>query len=152
MYGVNNRLTDKINDMNKDVRLTKRENQIAELIAWGSAKKEIADLLCISVSTVDNTARSIYEKIGINKSNELSAWWFCRTYKVPFEDAPLFKFSKARKAVIAFILLCVIVPREIFSTQDTVRVMRRCSSGRRVSRVRSRDFEIEGMSFDIEYC
>lgn len=62
--------------MNKDAKLTKRENQIAELIAWGSAKKEIADLLCISVNTVDNTARSIYEKIGVNKSNELSAWWF----------------------------------------------------------------------------
>lgn len=137
--------------MNTDAKLTKREKQIAELIAWGSAKKEIANILCISVSTVDNTARSIYEKIGINKSSELSAWWFCVNYKLPFEDAPILKFFKLKKNVIAFILLCVIVPREMFTALDTVRVVRP-TSGRRVSRARScGDYSAE-CDIDFDYC
>ena len=65
--------------------LSGREYQVAELIAWGAAKKEVPALLSklyggalISVHTVENITRSIYAKIHLNKANELSAWWFCR--------------------------------------------------------------------------
>lgn len=138
--------------MNNNVRLTRRERQIAEMIAWGSAKKEIADLLSLSVNTIDNTARSIYEKIGINKASELSAWWFCSNYKVPFEDAPLLRFSNLKKGIIALFLLAVIIPREIFTLEDTIRVMR-SANGRRVGRSgrRINEFDVDGADLEVTY-
>lgn len=55
--------------------LSRREYQVAELIAWGAAKKEVPGLLKklyggkeISVHTVENILRSIYEKIHLNKA------------------------------------------------------------------------------------
>ena len=50
--------------MRAEAGLTQRETQIAELLAWGAAKKEVADRLSISPRTVENTARNIYSKIG----------------------------------------------------------------------------------------
>ena len=49
--------------LNLRAELTRRETEIAELLAWGAAKKEVADQLQISPRTVENTARHIYEKI-----------------------------------------------------------------------------------------
>lgn len=97
--------------------LSKREHQVAELIAWGAAKKEIPDLLkklyggaAISVRTVENITRNIYAKIHLNKANELSAWWFCRYYGV---DSSLSPLKKARDAFIAILLLIVMIPQTI---------------------------------------
>jgi len=75
--------------MSATATLTKRENEIAEMIAWGATKKEVAMKLHISVRTVENTARSIYEKLGVTKSNELSAWWFCTVFKISSDLSPL---------------------------------------------------------------
>lgn len=52
--------------MRAEAGLTQRETQIAELLAWGAAKKEVADRLSISPRTVENTARNIYSKIVEN--------------------------------------------------------------------------------------
>ena len=78
--------------MNLKVTLAKRENEIAECVAWGGSYKETASLLQISVRTVDNTLRKVKEKLGLNKINEISAWWFCThhnislTYPLLLED------------------------------------------------------------------
>lgn len=95
--------------------LSRREHQVAELIAWGAAKKEIPDLLkklyggtVISIRTVENITRSIYRKIHLNKANELSAWWFCRYYGV---DSSLSPLKKARNTLIAILLLIVMIPQ-----------------------------------------
>jgi DNA-binding CsgD family transcriptional regulator len=93
--------------MNADATLTKREAQIAELIAWGAAKKEIAVRLFISERTVENTARSIYDKTGVSKSNELAAWWFCTNFKIPFSLSPL------KRQIAALTLLLLIATNEI---------------------------------------
>ena len=45
--------------MNLKVTLAKRENEIAECVAWGGSYKETASLLQISVRTVDNTLRKV---------------------------------------------------------------------------------------------
>lgn len=87
--------------MNSKVKLTQRETEIAELTAWGAAKKEIADRLYISVRTVENHCRSIYEKTGCSKATELSAWWFCTHFNISFGMSPF-----ARK-VAAMLLLCL---------------------------------------------
>lgn len=101
--------------MNPSATLTKRENQIAELIAWGSAKKEIASYLFISERTVENTARAIYAKTNVSKANELSAWWFCTRFHIPFEMSPL------RRVVLASMLLLLITGSEILTGSTIVR-------------------------------
>lgn len=88
---------------------TKRETQIAELIAWGASKKEVADKLFISEYTVDNHLRKVYEKANVNKANELSAWWFCTRFHISFDLSPL------KRAVIAGALLLCFIPSEVYA-------------------------------------
>jgi DNA-binding CsgD family transcriptional regulator len=86
--------------MNATAVLTKREAEVAELLAWGAAKKEVAEALYISTRTVENTARSIYEKVGIQKATELCVWWFCTKFEISFNLSPV-----KRAVVASFILL-----------------------------------------------
>lgn len=51
--------------MRLKVELSRRETEVAHLLAWGASKKEVADMLFISTRTVENTARNIYAKVGI---------------------------------------------------------------------------------------
>jgi len=92
-----------VSDMNKLVKLTPRENQMAEYLAWGATKKEIANFLTISTRTVENTARSIFEKTGVTKVNELAAWWFCSNFNISMDLSPM----KRRIASMAMLLLVV---------------------------------------------
>ena len=52
-------------------QLTIREKEIAKLLIDGVSKKEIADLLFISTSTVQTHCKTIYKKLKINKISEL---------------------------------------------------------------------------------
>lgn len=54
-----------------NVKLTKRESEIAALIADGLLNKEIADHLNISVRTVEFHRNAIYRKLGVNNAVEL---------------------------------------------------------------------------------
>lgn len=83
--------------MKEAATLSERETEISKLIAWGMAKKEIAALLSISERTVENHTRTIYKKVGVSKSNELSAWWFCTRYNIPFSESPITKNVKLEK-------------------------------------------------------
>ncbi len=120
--------------MNFSAELTPRQTQVAGLLAWGAAKKEVADRLSISERTVENTARSIYDKIGIQKATELSVWWFCTKCGVSFDLSPL------KKAVIAGFLLLVILPYEFSNENDVVRVFKPAKTAKvaRVARGRRR--------------
>lgn len=104
--------------MNAIARLTPRETQIAELLAWGHAKKDVAYELNISIRTVENTARNIYEKVGIQKATELCVWWFCSNYGISFDLNPL------KRAIIACFLLVAILPYEFKSDNDILRTFR----------------------------
>ncbi len=83
--------------------LSKREAEIAELVAWGAEFKEIADRLNISRKTVDNTIQSIHQKLNVNKNTEISAWYFCSKFHISFDLSPL------KKQIIATIFLLVFV-------------------------------------------
>jgi len=49
--------------------LSSRETEVAKLYAQGQTSKEIANLLCISQTTVRNHVARIYQKLGVgNKS------------------------------------------------------------------------------------
>jgi DNA-binding CsgD family transcriptional regulator len=90
--------------MNLNAVLTRRESQIAEYLAWGCCKKEIASLLFISVRTVENICRSIYDKTDVTKVNELSAWYFCTHFNIPLNLSPI-----ARR-IGAIIILLILIP------------------------------------------
>lgn len=68
--------------MNPEATLSKRETEIAELLAVGNSKKVIAYELYISERTVENTARNIYKKLEINTVAQLTIWWMCRKFNI----------------------------------------------------------------------
>lgn len=126
--------------MNKN--LTKREHQVAEFIAWGASKKEVPELLQkkyggkeISVHTVENILRNIFEKLHFNKSTELSAWWFCHKYGISEDESPI---RQLKKNLIACFLLMLLIPQIIGADMDALRPNRARTSTRveRVQRAR----------------
>lgn len=124
--------------MNLTAGLTRRESEVAELLAWGAAKKEVADRLFISTRTVENTARSIYAKTGVQKATELCVWWFCAKLGVPTEKDPL------KRTFIALALLAVIIPRELTANADIFRIGRMV----RICRIAGRKGE-NGETFNL---
>jgi DNA-binding CsgD family transcriptional regulator len=129
--------------MNILVKLTKRENEIAELFAWGSAKKDVANILFISERTVENHARTIYEKVGCSKVNELSAWWFCTHFNISFDLSPL------KRKTIVTMLLVLILPQLYFNNDDVVRVFRTRPMAARTCRVSRRKSESNTFKFEL---
>lgn len=129
--------------MNELAKLTKRESEIAELFAWGAAKKDIANRLYISERTVENHTRSIYVKVGVTKVNELSAWWFCTKFKISFDLSPL------KRGVIAMFFLSAISFAEIYAQDSSTLYNRplktrtqRAKQGRRRNEV---DFDLSNL-------
>lgn len=85
-----------------NTRLTDREMEIAELVAWGCSADEAADKLGISPFTIKNTLRNIYMKLGLGKTTELGAYVFCKKYGV---SASCDKLGHVRRAIGASLLL-----------------------------------------------
>lgn len=115
-------------EMNSGDTLTKRETQVAELVAWGAAKKEVPGLLQklyggkeVSVHTIENILRNIYAKIHLTKATELSAWWFCHKCGV---DDSLSPFKKLKETAIAVAFLFIILPQTINPDLSAVRPTR----------------------------
>ena len=125
--------------MRAEAGLTQRETQIAELLAWGAAKKEVADRLSISPRTVENTARNIYSKIGIQKATELCVWWFCTHCGVSFDLSPI------KRTIIACFFLAIILPHELYAQGDTYRLFRSRKAAERTATRRTgrrQEFEL----------
>lgn len=127
--------------MNTTVTLSKRESEIAELIAWGATKKEVANQLFRSPRTIEATVRNIYSKTGVTKANELSAWYFCTHFNISFELSPL------KRSLVASIFLTLICTSEFLGHANTLR--NRAPRSRRAERIeetrvrsrRTEDFE-----------
>ena len=101
--------------MNPNAKLTKRETEICELIAWGATKKDVANRCFISIRTVENTVRNIFSKIGVTKVNELSAWWFCTKFNISMELSPL------KRRIISACLLLMLIPQIYANSDDMIR-------------------------------
>lgn len=104
--------------MNLIAKLTKREIQVAELIAWGATKKDVMNKLFISEHTVENHTRHIYEKTGVTKATELSAWWFCKHFNISLDLSPL------KRKVLAYSLLMLVCVNIAFDSHDLLRIRR----------------------------
>ena len=53
-------------------KLTFREREVLQLVAEGHPNRDIADILAISVKTVESHKASIFEKLGIHSAAELT--------------------------------------------------------------------------------
>jgi len=67
--------------------LTGRENEILKLIADGLSNREIAFVLSISESTVENHIHNLYEKLGIARRTQAVALAY-QTGVVLIEEIP----------------------------------------------------------------
>ena len=63
--------------------LTLREREVLKLIAEGISNKEIAELLCISVRTVEHHRANIMEKLNIKQTANLIKYAIRKGYTTP---------------------------------------------------------------------
>ena len=54
-----------------DKVFTKREGSVVLLILYGKNKREIADILFVSISTIKTTVENIYRKFNVHNKAEL---------------------------------------------------------------------------------
>lgn len=87
--------------MNLDVKLGKRQQEVADFVGFGYSIKETADLLKMPFNTVKSTLKAVYLKIGIQKATELSKFVFCRRFDIPLS------LCEPMRQVGAIILLVV---------------------------------------------
>lgn len=123
--------------------LTQREEQVAELIAWGAAYKEVPQLLQkkyggkeISVNTVKRIVENVFSKLYIGKANELSAWWFCNRLGV---DAGLSPLKDIKRAIYSIVLLVIITPQIMAADLDQATRSTRTSRTERIERSRRKE-------------
>ena len=123
--------------------LTQREEQVAELIAWGAAYKEVPQLLQkkyggkeISVNTVKRIVENVFSKLSIGKANELSAWWFCNKLGV---DASLSPLKDIKRAIYSIVLLVIITPQIMAADLDQATRSTRTSRTERIERSRRKE-------------
>ena len=123
--------------------LTQREEQVAELIAWGAAYKEVPQLLQkkyggkeISVNTVKRIVENVFSKLYIGKANELSAWWFCNRLGV---DAGLSPLKDIKRALYSIVLLVIITPQIMAANLDQATRSTRTSRTERIERSRRKE-------------
>lgn len=115
---------------NPNAKLTDRELEYAELLAWGGARKEVAERLGVADSTVINTAKVIFRKLGIQKVTELSVWWFVMKANVPISMDPW------KRTLPSLLLLLIILPRELSFSGDVFRRSERTRIVRTAARTR----------------
>jgi DNA-binding NarL/FixJ family response regulator len=57
------------------VTLTRREQQVAALIAQGMTNRRIAAELVLSPRTIDGHVDNILTKLGFSSRAQIAAWW-----------------------------------------------------------------------------
>ena len=106
-----------------DQALNHAEFEIAERIALGESKKEVAYRTHRSVYTVETTIKNVYAKLGFSKITDLVLWYCGQTFDISFQ------ISERKRQVFATVLLLLIVFDISCNPSDFCRVRR--SRGRR---------------------
>jgi len=70
--------------MEERTSLTRREWEVLELVAEGKGNREVAELLCISVNTVEQHLKHIFVKLQIR--NRTQAGWVYFQFKDAEKD------------------------------------------------------------------
>lgn len=115
------------------MKISRREYQIAELIAWGASDKEVADELCISFQTAKTHRKNILKKINGHNAADLTRWFFQKKCGISLGLNP----RQVRH--LAFIFLLLVCVGE-YTNQNMIRTARvaRVTKTVRTSRGRSR--------------
>ena len=123
--------------------LTQREEQVAELIAWGAAYKEVPQLLQkkyggkeISVNTVKRIVENVFSKLYIGKANELSAWWFCNRLGV---DSSLSPLKNVKRTIYSILFLVIITPQILAADLEQATRTNRTTRTERIERSRRKE-------------
>ena len=58
------------------ITLTERERQVLQLVAGGARNRDIAELLCISLKTVETHRLNLMKKLDAHNAAELTQWAF----------------------------------------------------------------------------
>lgn len=120
--------------------LSEQEFRVAELIAWGASKQEVADTLFVEYTTIDSHIQSIYKKLRINKLNAISAWYFQEAYELPHGDNPR---AKKYLTLLFILLLPVGYLASRDNGSDMIRTARVARAGRSSGRVKRSECEFE---------
>lgn len=126
------------------MRLSNREIQVAELIAWGASDKEVAEELYISVLTAHTHRSNILRKLNAHNAQDITRWYFQYKHQV------FFGFNPRQIRHIAWVLLILIISMEVYD-MDALRVRRvrnpkpieRKEPARRPRKPERREFELE---------
>ena len=115
-----------------EATLSRREFQMVELTAFGLAQKEIADKLRISAHTVDVTIRKAKEKLHVQKSTELTAWYFISNYKITLNLSPITRamISLSFLSIITFCTLFSFKPERTLRSTQNIRTTNSRVTGR----------------------
>lgn len=84
-------------------RLSRSEFEIAERIALGESKKEVADRTHRSIYTVETTVKNIYEKLGFSKLSDLVLWYCGQAFDISFQ------ITERKRQVFAMMLLFLVI-------------------------------------------
>jgi len=73
----------------EQVRLDGRDLEVLTLVTWGYSNQEIAEALCVSLTTAKTYIRFAYRRIGVDRRTQAVVWGFrhglsskCRTADV----------------------------------------------------------------------
>ena len=78
-------------------RLTRREQDVAALVARGQSNSQIAATLVISARTVEKLVLHIMDKLGVNTRAQIAAWSAARP---PVRQAPAYQAAEAHSGGI----------------------------------------------------
>lgn len=122
--------------MNLNVKLTRRQTEVAECVGFGYSVKETAFFLGTSYSTIKVTLKTIYAKVGIQKATELAKFVYVRKFGLDVT-----KCEPAKRLVSAMFLGLYLTSMAI--VDDAVVARRaRTSRGCRIELVRNNRREV----------
>lgn len=98
--------------------LSKSEMEIAERIALGESKKEVAYHTHRSVYTVETTVKNIYEKLGFNKLSDLVLWYCGTKFNISFQ------ISERKRQILTLSMLLLLVIDFALVDDDFIRARR----------------------------
>ncbi len=107
-----------------EATLTKAEYEIAQRIALGQTKKEVAYYTHRSVYTVETTVKNIYEKLGFNKLSDLVLWYCGQKFGISMQ------ISELKRQIIACCLF-ILFAFDIAANIDTDLIRARRTRTRR---------------------
>ena len=78
----------------KNIKLSPREKELIMLLKQGKSRKVIAEAMCVTMNTVDNTIKQIFEKLDVD--NSMQAAIYATNHRLLFNPASSKKTEKRK--------------------------------------------------------